>query len=258
MLLTRSSGSPIVLVMAAPLPLHQLIGARLRSLREGAGLRQEDIATNARTLGFADWVRGTVAMIEGGRRRVALEEFLALPLILAHAGLEDLTLGDLVGEDVAAVINPGTALAASTLREILAGRPSHPSLGPPPRESVRDRGERQEADRLWQRWASGRLRHPRKPDAGMLDAIALEARSDAVVSAARKLGCSPVAASLAAMVRYGRLLLAERDDRVKQRMGEGTPDSRTVQAVRGHVTRELLDELRPIVQDLKRAQRTRR
>jgi hypothetical protein len=34
---------------------------------------------------------------------------------------------------------------------------------------------------------------------------------------------------------------------VRQRLGEGERTPRTMQAIRGHVTRELLHELRPIV-----------
>jgi hypothetical protein len=55
------------------------------------------------------------------------------------------------------------------------------------------------------------------------------------------------AASLAAVVTYGRLFMAERERRVRQRLSEGERTPRTMQAIRGHVTRELLHELRPIV-----------
>ena len=176
----------MLLVMARPVPLHQLIGTRLRQLREGAGLRQEDIATQARAVGFGDWVRGTVAMIEGGRRRVTLEEFLALPLILYYAGVGEVALTDLVGDDAPALINVQTAIASATLRDTLAGRAAHASMGPPPGDPARDTEERQEADRLWKRWARRRSGQLREPEVGVLDAVALEARSDALVSAARQ------------------------------------------------------------------------
>jgi hypothetical protein len=90
--------------------------------------------------------------------------------------------------------------------------------------------------------------------------VAVESRTDALVSAARTLQCSPVAVSLAAVVTYGRLLIAEREERVRQRIGEGERKPRTVQAIRGHVTRALLHQLQPIVNAMtgKTKRRTRR
>lgn len=58
LLLSDRPGLSIRVAMAHRVPLHQLIGARLRQLREAAELRQEDIATQARWLGLTDWVRG--------------------------------------------------------------------------------------------------------------------------------------------------------------------------------------------------------
>jgi transcriptional regulator with XRE-family HTH domain len=252
----------MVFLMTSPVPLHQLIGARLRQLRERAGLTQEEIAAQARVVGFADWARGTVSMIEGGHRRVTLEEFLALPLILHHAGAGQLRLVDLVGADAPAIINAATALAAETLRATLTGRlavyaPPMAAATPAP---ARDTEERREALACWRRWASGRSDHSREPSAATLAEVAVESRTDALVSAARHLRCSPVAASLAAVVTYGRLLMAEREERVRHRLGEGERNMRTVQAIRGHVTRELLQELRPVVKAMtpKTTRRTRR
>jgi transcriptional regulator with XRE-family HTH domain len=239
----------MVFVMNRGVPLHQLIGARLRELREGAGLTQEEIAAQARVLGFADWARGTVSMIEGGRRRVTLEEFLALPLILYYGGAGQLRLVDLVGAATPAIINADAALAAETLSATLSGRLTVevPPISTATPASAHDTEERREALALLRRWASRRSGHSREPSAAALGEVAVESRTDALVSAARRLRCSPVAASLAAVVTYGRLFMAERERRVRQRLGEGERTPRTMQAIRGHVTRELLHELRPIV-----------
>ncbi len=253
----------MVFLMTPPVPLHQLIGARLRQLRESAGLTQEAIAAQARVVGFADWARGTVSMIEGGRRRVTLEEFLALPLILHYAGAGQMRLVDLLGAGAPALINAQTAIAAETLRETLAGRPTV-TFTPPTSAAVPASGrateERREALALWRRWASGRSARSRAPDPVMLAEVGVESRMDALVSAARSLRRSPVALSLAAVVTYGRLLMTEREERVRQRIAEGERNPRTVQAIRGHVTRELLHELRPIVNAMTRKtkRRTRR
>jgi hypothetical protein len=56
-----------------------------------------------------------------------------------------------------------------------------------------------------------------------------ESRGDALANVARVLRVSPVAASLATVLTWGRLLTAERDDRVRQRVGATSPDARPVQ-----------------------------
>jgi hypothetical protein len=66
------------------------------------------------------------------------------------------------------------------------------------------------------------------------------------VRAARTLGVEPRVLLELSIRRWGRTLTRERDRRTIERAG---PDAsaRTTQAVRGHVTRELLDELAPDV-----------
>jgi transcriptional regulator with XRE-family HTH domain len=247
-----------VFVMVPPVPLHQLIGARLRQLREAAGLRQEDIATQARVLGF-DWVRGTVAMIEGGHRRVTLEEFLALPLLLSYVGIPDISLSRLIPTDTPAQLNAQAAVSADTAHRFLTGKSAgeqDTQKGGPAVTEGRD--EWDEAIALWRRWATGRSRRPRGPDPAAISAAIVDSRGDALANAARVLDVSPVAVSLAALLTWGRLLTAERDDRVRQRVGASAPDARTLQAVRGHVTRTLLEELRAVLQDLSKTTRRKR
>jgi len=58
--------------------LAKLVGQRLRALREQAGQRQADVAAKARAAGLP-WLPATLALIEQGKRRVALDEALVLP-----------------------------------------------------------------------------------------------------------------------------------------------------------------------------------
>src|SRR5262245_8352682 len=90
--------------MLQPIPLARLIGTRLRTLRETANLRQEQIAASARKVGFHSWARGTVAMIESGRRRLTLEEFLLIPAILGNVGIENVELPDLIDAGAGGVV----------------------------------------------------------------------------------------------------------------------------------------------------------
>lgn len=194
-------------------------------------------------------------MIESGRRRLTLEEFLALPGILRNAGLGRVELPDLVGTAGHALLSPLSVVSSQALHDVLAGRPAASTTpqapaGKAPAVGIHDRAI-QEAETLWRRWAKGRFVHPRDPNPAVLFAVAVESRNDTVVNAARVLRCSPVAVSLAAVLVWeGHLFISERDGRVRQRVGEGAGDSRRVQAIRGHVTRVLLAELRPTLQNM--------
>jgi hypothetical protein len=66
------------------------------------------------------------------------------------------------------------------------------------------------------------------------------------VRAARSLGIEPEFLFELSIIRWGRSLTSERDRRTIERAGPNA-SARTTQAVRGHVTRELLDELGPEV-----------
>jgi transcriptional regulator with XRE-family HTH domain len=249
----------MVFTMIQAVPLTQMIGARLRQLREAARLRQEQIAAASREAGFLAWTRGTVAMVEAGRRRVTLEEFLALPIILDRAGLGEVPLSDLIGTEGLAALSPGatgtggTAVSAETLRALLSGRVI-------PAEDLHRTPERldtQEVRRVGERFGVGDLSPER------VYQVVLASQGGAEVHAARVLNCSPLAVALAAERTWGRSLTAERDARVDERTG--LPDFakgvdradrrglahpamiRSVQAHRGHVTRDLIEELRPIV-----------
>ena len=73
------------------------------------------------------------------------------------------------------------------------------------------------------------------------------ARGDAVRKAARKLGVRPLVLSAAAQGQYGRSFTAERDARVAEQAPADAPP-RSLQALRGHVTRAMLAELAPALE----------
>jgi hypothetical protein len=77
-------------------------------------------------------------------------------------------------------------------------------------------------------------------DRGFLE-HALDEVSDAERHAARKLGMTSERLSVAARRRWGRTLSQERDRRLSERTDDASPRSR--QALRGHITRELMAEL---------------
>ncbi|MFK0151160.1 helix-turn-helix domain-containing protein [Streptomyces sp. NPDC090493] len=68
-----------------PRPLSVIVGERLRKFRESRGLRQEDVADAARSYGFT-WGRSSVAALEAGNRELSLGELLLLPTIVRRLG----------------------------------------------------------------------------------------------------------------------------------------------------------------------------
>jgi transcriptional regulator with XRE-family HTH domain len=73
----------------------QIIARNMRRIRETRGKTQLDVADAARAIGPA-WTTTVVSRIEGGRRDLTLEEFLALPLVLTLALNQSVTLVDLL------------------------------------------------------------------------------------------------------------------------------------------------------------------
>jgi transcriptional regulator with XRE-family HTH domain len=72
-----------------------------------------------------------------------------------------------------------------------------------------------------------------------------EARGEAEEKIARKLGVTALAVVEAAHSLWGRTLATERDRRLAEQAKDVTPRRR--QALRGHVTRSLVAELRPLL-----------
>jgi hypothetical protein len=98
--------------------------------------------------------------------------------------------------------------------------------------------------RAWRRvWGS---ETPFDPD--LMALAEVDALGDAETKAAASLGVTPALLALAARKRWGRSLTAERDRRLADR-GHTGAEPRTLQALRGHITRELLEELRPLLEE---------
>ena len=201
--------------MARATPLREVLAAGVKAARMGLGLRQEDAATLLRQLGLASWIRGTVAQAEVGARRLTPEELVILAL-----AYETTPAALVVGEDDALVeLTPDTWITVADLRGLWSGRPARIQAPTGPKGAAAAARERLKA--------GGQTRRGEA--------------SDADRHAARRLGLSLEEATAAATKLWGRTLAEERDRRLAERTGELSP--RQLQALRGHVTRELLAEL---------------
>jgi hypothetical protein len=248
--------------------LSAAIGKRLGVLREKLGLRQDDVASAGRALGLR-WSRVAVARLETGVRRLETGEFLMLPEVLMVAsmrvrgqggvgGLERIVeLADLLPESGVVALTRECRVQVRDLRAMVGGRYGEIRLADLDVPLLRDQRKKQTAavatiGRLLARdaelhailntvWATA----PATVKASALQ----EAGGEAEQKAAPKLGVHPAAVALAAQRRWGQSLTAERDKRVLKRSSGESP--RRVQAIRGHVTRTLIGELRPLLQGAK-------
>ena len=240
--------------------ISAVVGQSVRMWREEAGLTQDQVAKVAVDLGF-DWARGTVASIEGGHREVSLSEFLALPFFSQLVGAADswnrladflppeLETGETTdistGEgavldlraDAEVELSPACWIQTEHLRALLAG---HPAGGRKvPKDAMVTWRTIGEALLATSRSIVSRFKQSAEPVAPR--------PQEAEQKAAKRLGVTADDIMAGALYLWGRTLSAERDARAeKQATDDASP--RRLQAIRGHVTRDLLNELRPVLE----------
>lgn len=198
--------------------LSEALGRKVRAIRTANGKTQGDVAAAAVGWGLA-WAQPIVAALETGRRDLTALELLVLPLVLAEVGGGSHTLAELL-EDVPDMIGTpnGETLSMEVLRRIA-------------------RGERpQEVAAAWEQF--------RGAVDELDDLLARAARREPERHAARALDVHPARVLRFAYQLWGQGLTEERDARLAARGDGSGDDPRRRQALRGHVTRELLAELR--------------
>lgn len=200
----------------------------MRRLREAAGARQETIATAA-VFWRLSWTQATVASIELGQRGLSVGEFIILPLVFEEAGLrrrsgEPFQLEDFVPVSITPPAG-SLALAGQAPARSIPNAPVVPGGFQMPLRIVRT------------------LLRGGHPPSIVMGKRAEAGPGEAERKAARKVGCSPAAILKAARELWGRTLSEERDRRIGERAR--ALDRRTLQAVRGRVTRTLVKELAP-------------
>lgn len=237
--------------------LRQWVGRAVRELREQHGQRQDDVARSARELGLT-WTATKIAALERGDKALPAEELLLLPLVLTWAGCGRPSLADLLPDGPGSVsLSEGTTIPATVLAQVTRGEDVDVTDVDSPR--MRERLSRIE------QWADSG--GPQRMTAMVRVALAISnatsrqlvdaerAAGDAERIAARRLGVPVGAVVAASLGTWQRGLTDERDARAVERAGPGaTP--RTIQAARGHVTRELYHELGPAIERYRRATET--
>lgn len=203
------------------LTLGEAVGQQIREQREDADVTQEAIAASARNTGLRHWVRATVAQLELGSRDLTSIELLLMPVVLYGVGIR-IELADLLPADANIEV-----------------RAHHRSGEVPHRTYV--------AAKTLQRIASGEARAAIKEmTTDHLDRVARDApdvlAGETEQRAANRLGVTVRALRQTAMRLWRRTLAEERERRLVERDTAGM-DSRKLQAMRGHITRQLLAEI---------------
>jgi transcriptional regulator with XRE-family HTH domain len=205
--------------MAEATPLREALRRQIWEIRRAKGwTTQEEFALWAQSQGL-NWSRDSVKNIESGAREISLEEFFTLLPLLG------VTLEELFPSDIELEVASGwTVQGAAGLRRLLDG---HRDATARP-ATVQLRGAASSASS-----ASGTL------------TAHLPRLAEQKAAASLKLDVSKV--QKLSQQAWGHDLTTERETRVSDRVAQQVVDPRSLQALRGHVTRELLNELRPLI-----------
>ena len=219
------------------------LGRHLRGLRERADRRVEDLAFSARRWGLP-WRRSVVTQIEQGRRRLWLEEWLILPGMYSEALGQPLDWEDLLPQEGTVALTRGVTCYALALGQLVQMRGmmddrirelfTWPAIA-----RVRQFAAVEALGRRL--WGSEGVPLP------ILQAARHAEHGEAEVKVARLLGVSPLELCVAAFRLWNRSLTKERDAQVTRAGEKATASLSSLRALRGHATRQLLAQLRPIL-----------
>ncbi len=221
--------------------VEEAIGGNVRRIRQERGLSQDELASMARRLGLA-WRPVTVTHLEAGQKSLSATELLLLPVILRRPLEELIEVPDglIRATDSSRIPHhylarffrkPGVYMIAEELfseepqgldeTEVLV----EPEIEPSVRRAIKKAGLKD----------------------NLLAYVMVNAatKGEAERKAARQLGLKPAEVAAFALKAFRRSLTQERNRRVAKTQAKGK-DRR---AIRGHLTRSLLKELRTAIKE---------
>jgi transcriptional regulator with XRE-family HTH domain len=217
-----------------------LIRRNLPLLRDQVGLSQGDLAERARARGLKAWTQATVAAIEGGYRKVSVEEEKVLLTLL------EVPLTALLAVEHDEIIEvAGAEVDAATFRSWARGEPTR--YKPDPRIPEKERAYLADVAR----------RYGLQDDEAFLERLLLAQLNSVDTKAAQALGVyrkrgSAFEVTCAAWALWGHNVKSERGRRFQKQRREGDPAR-----VMGHITRQLQQELGDEIRKRRRGRRTR-
>jgi hypothetical protein len=231
-------------------PFCALIGHRLKAWREQQGERQETVALSARRWGLP-WSANVVALIEAGRRHLTAQEFVLLPAALGDLGgpkswVE--LLPDTLSDRIA--LTPKTETTIEALRQLLA------SAG----TVTEDHRDEFDTPHLRQRQTWREAAREGVKAVSVSDAVSLAGQDEVLEidrKAARALRTTARQIVAASWRTWNHSLMEERERQLRL-AGQELMAPRRAQAIRGTITRKLLDQLKPLVKARRPTKRTQR
>ena len=214
--------------------IFQIVGANVKKIRTQAGWTQDELARRARVLGLR-WSRSSIAAFEGGKKTIDIEDLLFLTITLRA------TVGDLFEGDARGLVSRFN-LELEDVRVILTSADSQQVLEHfEKRASELDR-EASERERELDQIARGLDRDRSRLDEIDSELISIASKREAEQKAARRVGIPVEVLVGLSLERWGKPLTEERDERAEA-AAKQEESSRSLQALRGHITRQLLAEL---------------
>lgn len=216
---------------------------RIRSLRQEAGRSQEELASQVQRLWGLPWSRATVTAIEAGKRELSSKELVAV-LDVFMVSAERLIAGEALSSQSELRSTYLKVSDTSSIALIVALRALDASVT----------GKADGRDTPWMRQAAEQITSIPEVRAD-LETAGVEATGEALSwvlagergetekRAASALGVEPRRLAVAAVKLWGHSLTAERESRFGAKAGSASP-SRSARTAKGHVTRQLLEELR--------------
>ena len=215
----------------------QVVGDRLRSHREVHRLRQDEVAQRARRWGLP-LTRATVARIEAGKRELRVPELVLLTAALGISPTELIDGGDRITITITDNASAPSWAFAGQLGGTLSNDQRVQSFQFPEQRAIASAAV---GERLFAVDEPGGTRTSSADEQEAL--ISRTAQSEPARQAASSLSITPEEAARKAALLWEGGLTAERDRRVEARLNR-TTSKRSAATLRGHVTRELIDELR--------------
>jgi len=222
------------------LPFSVALGHRLRQVREERQKTAVEVAKMSRIVGL-NLDRATLIRIELGQRQVSVADLLLL------AALYGAAVAELLPTE-AVQLSEEAGASPQQLRAALTAAPAGWEL--PRLQHALPGGAGWK--KAWARIGSSAKQQFPGAALATVMAAAADARDEAdqtVKDAARRLNVSPEQVRVAARHLWDQTLTGERDRRVAV-LG-GATSARAKQARRGHVTRALLAELAPVVDQVR-------
>jgi transcriptional regulator with XRE-family HTH domain len=211
------------------------IGGNVRRFRLARRWTQDELAVMLRWSGLPLTQSG-VAGIESGSRSIDVEEMVILAAVLGVSAAELLSgngpvrLGDSAESDLVSV--SAFLSGAIPVEDLPLSTPTTKFLA----------AAKSNQARINKEWPGARPAEIVKAERGA-DGLAEQ-------KAARTLGVRPFDVSMAAIRLWGVSLTDHRNELVAARTEPDTP-ARTVQAIRGRITRTLIDEIKPLLKGAK-------